>query len=44
LGKSGIVPEQLPVEEDIQKLKRRIESDNKKLLSVKQTLKDRKNE
>ena len=38
LGKSGIIPEQLPAEEDIQKLKRRIESDNKKLLSVKQKL------
>lgn len=32
LGKSGIKPEQLPAEEDIQKLKRRLESDNKKLL------------
>jgi DNA-damage-inducible protein D len=31
LGKSGIKPEQLPAEEDIQKLKRRLESDNKKL-------------
>ena len=30
LGKSGIKPEQLPAEEDIQKLKRRIESDQKK--------------
>jgi len=39
LGKSGIKPEQLPPEEDIQKLKRRLESDNKKLLSDKRALK-----
>ena len=39
LGKSGIKPEQLPAEEDIQKLKRRIESDHKKLLSDKRKLK-----
>jgi len=39
LGKSGIKPEQLPAEEDIQKLKRRIESDHKKLLSGKRNLK-----
>jgi len=39
LGKSGIIPEQLPAEEDIQKLKRRIESDNKKLLIDKPKLK-----
>ncbi len=39
LGKSGIKPEQLPPEEDIQKLKRRLESDNKKLLSDKRKLK-----
>ena len=39
LGKSGIKPEQLPPEEDIQKLKRRLESDNKKLLGDKRKLK-----
>ena len=39
LGKSGIKPEQLPPEEDIQKLKRRLESDNKKLLIDKGKLK-----
>ena len=39
LGKSGIKPEQLPPEEDIQKLKRRLESDNKKLMSDKRKLK-----
>ena len=32
LGKSGIKPEELPPEEDIKKLKRRLESENKKLL------------
>jgi DNA-damage-inducible protein D len=39
LGKSGIKPEQLPAEEDIQKLKRRLESDNKKLIGNKNKLK-----
>ncbi|MFH0867321.1 MAG: DNA damage-inducible protein D [Bacteroidota bacterium] len=42
LGKSGIKPEQLPAEEDIQKLKRRIESDNKKLLKDDKKLKGNK--
>ncbi|MCX6223195.1 MAG: DNA damage-inducible protein D [Bacteroidia bacterium] len=32
LGKSGIKPEQLPPEEDIQKMKRRLDSENKKSL------------
>ena len=32
LGKSGIKPEQLPPEEDIKKLQRRIKSEDKKLL------------
>jgi DNA-damage-inducible protein D len=44
LGKSGIKPEQLPPEEDIQKLKRRLESDNKKLLIDKVKLKGRRGE
>jgi DNA-damage-inducible protein D len=44
LGKSGIKPEQLPPEEDIQKLKRRLESDNKKLLTDKKKLKGRRGE
>ena len=44
LGKSGIKPEQLPLEEDIQKLKRRLESDNKKLLIDKGKLKGRRGE
>jgi len=44
LGKSGIKPEQLPPEEDIQKLKRRLESDNKKLLIDKKKLKGRRGE
>ncbi|MFZ4464826.1 MAG: DNA damage-inducible protein D, partial [Bacteroidales bacterium] len=39
LGKSGIKPELLPAEEDIQKLKRRLESDNKKLIGNKNKLK-----
>jgi DNA-damage-inducible protein D len=34
LGERGIKPESLPAEEDVQKLKRRLESDNKKLLKV----------
>lgn len=34
LGKSGIKPEQLPAEEDIRKMKRRLELDNKKLLKT----------
>ena len=42
LGKSGIKPEQLPAEEDIQKLKRRLESDNKKLLKDGKKLKEKK--
>ena len=42
LGKSGIKPEQLPAEEDIQKLKRRLESDNKKLLKDGKKLKGKK--
>jgi DNA-damage-inducible protein D len=32
LGKSGIRPEELPPEEDVKKTKRRLESENKKLL------------
>lgn len=42
LGKSGIKPEQLPAEEDIQKLKRRLESDNKKILKDAKKLKNDK--
>ena len=42
LGKSGIKPEQLPAEEDIQKLKRRLESENKKLLEDAKPLKGKK--
>jgi len=42
LGKSGIKPEQLPAEEDIQKLKRRLDSDNKKLLKNNKKLKGNK--
>jgi len=42
LGKSGIMPEQLPAEEDIQKLKRRLESDNNKLLKHGKKLKGKK--
>ncbi len=32
LGKSGIRPEELPSEEDVKKMKRRLDSENKKLL------------
>jgi DNA-damage-inducible protein D len=32
LGKSGIRPEELPPEEDGKKMKRRLDSENKKLL------------
>ena len=35
LGKSGIKPEDLPAEEDIKKLKRRVESSNKTITSKK---------
>ena len=42
LGKSGIKPEQLPAEEDIQKLKRQIQSDNKKILKDAKKLKSNK--
>lgn len=42
LGQSGIKPEQLPAEEDIQKLKRRLESDNKKILKDSRKLKSDK--
>jgi DNA-damage-inducible protein D len=42
LGQSGIKPEQLPAEEDIQKLKRRLESDNKKILKDSRKLKNNK--
>jgi DNA-damage-inducible protein D len=31
LGKRGIVPEQLPAAEDIKKIERRVESEQKKL-------------
>jgi DNA-damage-inducible protein D len=41
LEKSGIKPEQLPAEEDIQKLKRRLESNNKKLLTDSRKLKNK---
>lgn len=44
LGKSGIKPEQLPAEEDVQKLKRRLESGNKKLLKHDKKLKKKKGE
>ena len=37
LGKSGIKPEQLPVEEDIKKLERRIKSSDKELTKKKLT-------
>jgi DNA-damage-inducible protein D len=40
LGKSGIQPEQLPAEEDIQKLKRRIEHENRKSLQDIKKIKD----
>jgi len=40
LGERGIKPELLPAEEDVQKLKRRLESDNKKLLKDDKKLKD----
>jgi DNA-damage-inducible protein D len=42
LGKNGIKPEQLPAEEDIQKLKRRLESDKKKILKDPKKLKSDK--
>ena len=32
LGKSGIKPEELPVEEDLKKLERRVKSDEKQVL------------
>ena len=40
LGDRGIKPESLPAEEDVQKLKRRLDSDNKKLLKGDKKLKD----
>lgn len=40
LGDRGIKPESLPAEEDVQKLKRRLDSDNKKLLKKDKKLKD----
>jgi len=40
LGERGIKPELLPAEEDVQKLKRRLESDNKKLLKEDKKLHD----
>jgi DNA-damage-inducible protein D len=42
LGERGIKPETLPAEEDIQKLKRRLESNNKKLLKNGRKLKGKK--
>ena len=44
LDDRGIKPENLPAEEDIQKLKRRLESDNKKLLKNGKKLKGKKRE
>ena len=42
LGKSGIKPEQLPPEEDIKKLQRRIKSEDKKLLKNSKAIKSKK--
>ena len=33
LGKSGIKPENLPAEEDIKKLERRVKADDKKIIT-----------
>ena len=42
LGKSGINPEQLPPEEDIKKLQRRIKSEDKKMLKNSKVIKGKK--
>jgi DNA-damage-inducible protein D len=39
LGKSGIRPENLPAEEDIKKLQRKLKSEDKKLLKTVKKLK-----
>ena len=44
LDEREIKPESLPADEDIQKLKRRIETDNKKLLKDSKRLKGKKGE
>ena len=43
LGKSGIVPENLPPEEDLKKLERRVKTDDKRIPSNTKTLKGKKN-
>ncbi|MFA5069948.1 MAG: DNA damage-inducible protein D [Patescibacteria group bacterium] len=42
LGKSGIYPEDLPAEEDVKKLERKLKSENKKLPKAVKKLKDSK--
>jgi len=43
LGKSGIIPENLPPEEDLKKLERRVKTDDKRIPSNTKTLKGKKN-
>lgn len=43
LGERGIQPENLPAEEDIKKMKRRVESENKKLAQTSKKLRSKKN-
>jgi DNA-damage-inducible protein D len=43
LKERGIEPEKLPPEEDVQKLKRRVESEDKKLLTTARKLRVKKN-
>jgi DNA-damage-inducible protein D len=43
LGERGIQPENLPAEEDIKKMKRRVESENKKLAKNSKKLRSKRN-
>ena len=43
VGKSGIIPENLPPEEDLKKLERRVKTDDKRIPSNTKTLKGKKN-
>ena len=44
LGERGIKPEELPAEEDLKKLERRVKSDEKRLIKAAELPKDAKKE
>jgi len=44
LGKNGIVPENLPPEEDLKKLERKVRTDDKKIPTNTKALKEKKSD